>query len=118
MVSTIASYYPGYSILVVIKMKTNFILRFDSLGNSIRFFSNGIISVKVKLYKNEEGKLFNYFILDMKSGMNLKNQACVSHRSMLMSIRRDIKHLFEIYSSSDEYDLVITKKLSLKNRRI
>ena len=96
----------------------DFVITFDSLGNSTRLFSNGIISVKIKLHKNDNGELLNYNIIDIKTGMILKNQACVSHRSMLRYIRRDIKQLFDIYKSSDDYDLVISKKISQKNRRI
>lgn len=100
-------------------MKNNdFKLIFDIEGNSTRLFSNGIISVKVKLHKNDKGEQLNYNIIDINTGMILKNQACVSYRTMLKCIRRDIKQLFDIYKSSENYDLVITKKINVKNRRI
>jgi len=96
--------------------KNNFVLRFDTLGNSTRLFSNGIISVKVKLLKNDKDEFLSYNIIDIKTGMILKNQTCVSHRMMLLSIRKDIKQLFDIYKTKD--DLIISKSLHGKNRRL
>lgn len=91
---------------------SSFVIRLDKNGNSTRLYSNGIISVRVKVNKLDS----TYVILDIKNGMILVNKHCVSHKSMLKHIRRDILQLFEIYKSSNDYDAIFSRKLSLKNR--
>lgn len=84
----------------------------DKHGNSTSFYSNGLVSFKVRC----DLITFGYSIIELKTGLPVMTKESMPTRlTMLVNIKRDLYRLFELNQSTVN---IYSERLSFKKRRL